>query len=224
MKKESEDRIKGYNENSSRITEAFEKKADKSDVNEVRTALIEESSVRIKNYASKVSKEEFISSQEQQDNSIQSLNGSQEAQNKRLDSLSTDVGTNKETSQNALQKAEEGIQKSTVNTEKLNTLNNDLQKLSEETQQGMVRLNGKVDSIQKEERGGIAVTAAMTNIPQAIHAGKGNIGVGTANFKGSNGVALGGSYRFSDDQTTIKGSVGKSSSYTVVGVGASYEF
>ena len=235
LTKESQDRIQGYQENSSRITQLAENKADKDNVEEVRKALITESSERIKNDATKVSKDEFSSSQSQQDDKLSSLDSSQKSQEKSLATISTTVEGNSKTSQEALQKVTEGTLVNARQDESISQLNQDLEYLSTSTQKQVSdvksemsskfsEVNSKLDQQQKEYRGGIAVAAAMSNIPQAIHAGHGSVGVGTANFKGSNGVALGASYRFDDDRTTIKGSVGKSSSYTVVGAGVSYEF
>ena len=128
---------------------------------------------------------------------------------------------------------------SRMNAEDIQTLNNAVnaetgraQKAEAGLQRGIDKnasdiagLKGDINSVRNEERAGIAAAVAGANIPQAIHAGKGNIGAGFGSFHGSNAVAVGGSYRFSNDSTTIKATVGVGSgSNMTFGAGISQEF
>lgn len=128
--------------------------------------------------------------------------------------------------------ADKALQQGSINAQDIQTLNKDIQSVDHASkvrnEQTLKDANGytdhKVNQVRRIATDGIASTAALSGIPQAIHAGRGNVGVGVANYNSSNAVAVGGSYRFSDDQTTIKFGVGTTGSNTVINAGAGYEF
>ena len=92
------------------------------------------------------------------------------------------------------------------------------------TDQKVSALSSRVDHVEKKANAGAASAIAISQIPQAIHAGHGSIGIGTGFYSGQNAVALGVSYRLNDDRTTVKASAAKSSQGSAFGLGASIEF
>ena len=88
------------------------------------------------------------------------------------------------------------------------------------------RTNHRIDKLDSKVNGIGAMTGALTGLPQAIHAGHGNIAGGVGNYGSANAVAVGGSYRFDDDATTVKGSFATAghNGKGIISLGASYEF
>lgn len=85
-------------------------------------------------------------------------------------------------------------------------------------------LSNRIDDNRNEARSGVAVALAASSVPQSVKADTSSIGVGTGNFKSHSAVAVGYSYRFSDDATTLKAAVGVSDRNTGWNAGISHEF
>lgn len=108
-----------------------------------------------------------------------------------------------------------------------NTVYNYLNKWQD--QNGIGALNRRVDDLEKgvdEAKAGVALGAAMANIPDNFREGDLNqLGVGVGYYAGHSAVALGYSRRMSDNKFVLKTSVGFNTAGAFsAGVGAGYSF
>lgn len=101
---------------------------------------------------------------------------------------------------------------------------NVLREANAHTDQKIDQMNHRIDKVEKKAVNGVAAAVALSQIPQAIHAGHGNIGIGSGFYHGSQAIAVGGSYRFDDNRTTAKFGVSRAGHDTAAGAGISYEF
>ncbi len=87
-------------------------------------------------------------------------------------------------------------------------------------------LQNQINANQWKVNGHFSAMAAMTDIPQAVTAGSGLIGVGVGSTGGQAGIAIGGSKIFSGGHIIAKGSFGMSTrgGYTTVGAGLGWQF
>lgn len=86
--------------------------------------------------------------------------------------------------------------------------------------------NHRIDQLDSKVNGLGAMTGAMVGLPQAIHVGHGNVAVGGGNYGNANAIAVGASYRFDDDATTLKGSYSTAghNGRGIASIGIGYEF
>lgn len=192
-------------------------KASKNDVNEVRGALADESSERIKNDA--------LESQERIKNDA--LESQERIKNDAIEAQQRIAGYNDLESRkanrgelNAVASYSDANARSYADTaernanaytdEKIKGVESDLANMAKQNR-----------NTQREARAGVAGAAAMANIPTAQEIGRLTVGAGAGFYKDAQAVAVGASYRF-DNRVTLKGSVSTTGRDTAAGAGVSY--
>jgi autotransporter adhesin len=69
------------------------------------------------------------------------------------------------------------------------------------------QLSNTVQTVSKRADAAVASAIASSDLPQPIHPGHGELAIGVGGFNGQAGLAVGASFRFKDDRTSIRGSV-----------------
>ncbi|RKT98674.1 hypothetical protein C7H84_35755 [Burkholderia sp. Nafp2/4-1b] len=111
-----------------------------------------------------------------------------------------------------------------VNLDQLNSsVAQGVQQANGYTDQRIGGVQSQLNELAKNAYAGIAATTALTMIPD-VDAGRAlAVGIGAANFKGYQAVALGGSARIREN-VKLKAGAGWGSGGTTVGVGAAYQW
>ena len=138
----------------------------------------------------------------------------------------------------ALATGNAAYQNSQINAQNIETLNQDVRTVDRAsierskaavfeskayTDSELKKVYSQMDDIRREERNGIAAVAALSGIP-AVAGKTFDIGVGAANFKNSNAIAVGMHYRPSENNTFKLGVSTSNSNDAVIAGGFSHGF
>ncbi|MBK3786341.1 hypothetical protein G3A43_39755, partial [Paraburkholderia aspalathi] len=98
-----------------------------------------------------------------------------------------------------------------------------VQQANSYTNQQIAGVQNQINDVAKAAYSGVAAATALTMIPDVDQGKTLSFGIGSANYKGYQAVALGGTARVTEN-IKVKFGAGVSASGTTVGVGASYQW